>query len=243
MRAGLSAAALCAMTAVRAESNFYVGGIGGQSVAHLDRREQLEIAPTLMAGPPSLVRLTVVAREVDKNDTAFGALVGYRPLRNLALEAQYLNLGASEYTAALDFVPIGGFIPALPPGVVFQPLNPPPAFVPVVLLPEVPVVRTSTQGPALSALGILPLGKRFEVHGRAGVYFAHTERTIGVGSFLERRQSSHTEELLFGLGGQWRAGEQWSVRADFQRFMDVGAGSRTGEADVDLWSLGVLWRL
>jgi hypothetical protein len=86
------------------------------------------------------------------------------------------------------------------------------------------------------------VAEKFDVYGRAGVYFADTVRTLSFGSTQNERAES-TEEALWGVGAQWRAFDRWSVRLDYHRFEDVGSSNRTGEADIELWSLGILFRI
>ena len=52
-----------------------------------------------------------------------------------------------------------------------------------------------------------------------------------------------SDSLLWGAGTQFNWGAHWSVRLDFQRFESVGEDNGAGEADIDLLSLGVIFRL
>jgi hypothetical protein len=234
---GLGAASTAAI-AQSAETGFYLSGFGGQAISHVDDRP-VELNGQLVILTLPGVSVAVDAVNVDRNDAAFGGVVGYRAGRFVAFEAMYLDLGESTYQLAfrLTGVPTG---PILPP----SPVPFPPGLgggAVFVRAPE-PTITTSTRGPALSALALWPFAEKFDVYGRAGVYFADTVRTLGSGAFQSERAES-SEEALWGVGAQWRAFERWSLRLDYHRFEDVGRRSRTGEADIELWSLGVLFRI
>ncbi|HEY6645255.1 hypothetical protein [Povalibacter sp.] len=49
--------------------------------------------------------------------------------------------------------------------------------------------------------------------------------------------------MLWGAGAQYDWGDHWSVRVDFQRFENLGEDFEPVKTDVDLLTLGVLYRL
>jgi opacity protein-like surface antigen len=232
-------AALAAAVAQSAETGFYLSGFGGQAVAHVDDRP-VELNGQLIIVSPPGTSTAVDAVSVDRNDAAFGGMVGYRAGRFVAFEAMYVNLGESKYRPAFRF---SGVVAEVTP----RPLPPPflglyPGDAVSFRAIDPPSITTSTRGPALSALALWPVAEKFDVYGRAGVYFADTVRTLSFGSTQNERAES-TEEALWGVGAQWRAFDRWSVRLDYHRFEDVGSSNRTGEADIELWSLGILFRI
>lgn len=155
----------------------------------------------------------------DDEATAWGVTAGYRIGRYVAVELNYLNLGKLE---ASDPV----FLPPFPGGGT------------TTLKREL-----ETKGPALSALGILPLSPDWEVYLRAGVFFADTEFTTSIGA----SSASHTtgsEAAAVGAGVQFNWAEHWSARIELQRFLEVGdEDTFSSTADIDLLSLGILYRL
>lgn len=155
----------------------------------------------------------------DDKDTAWGALAGYRIARYAAVELSYVNLGTLEADdpAILSFNPV-----------VFGTLH----------------RELQTRGPSVSVLGILPLSDNWELYLRAGVLFADLEVSfVAVDSIPGSSTTYGNEAGLWGGGVQFNWGEHWSARLDFQHFVEVGAKGREGEADIDLLSLGVLYRL
>lgn len=238
-------AVLSASVADAADSGFYFGAIGGKADYDFEPPRFLAVigggAPTLRPlpeippvfgpypGPIGGVTSIAVASPItwpesaDHEATAWGAFAGYRIFRYMAVEAAYLNLGTLERTQRINLFPSGAFIDTRH--------------------------TLETSGPAGSVLGILPLGERWALFARAGVLFADMEldsKPIGGSVPVIDGSDSITfgsDSLLWGAGAQFNWGEHWSVRLDFQRFENVGEDSGAGEADIDLLSLGVLFRL
>jgi hypothetical protein len=154
---------------------------------------------------------------LDKKDSSFGFLAGYRFTPYLAAEGAYLDLGALAYRARTQ----GSF-------------------------PDDPTTLTTnfdseTSGIALSGLAILPVSYRLEVYARAGVLLATNNFKL----FLEDRGDTFHDEfsesstdLLAGAGVSWSFFEIYDARLEFQRVFDAG-DEATGEGDVDVVSLGI----
>jgi OmpA-OmpF porin, OOP family len=231
-----------AVAARAADQGFYFGVLGGQADYEFQQPEFVPAAgflpnpplptpgprPAPVPFPPgSLVRdVAVVAifnplswpPDADHEAGAWGVVAGYRIFRYAAVELSYLDLGSLERTEQFVF----GIPPITSSLEIHQELD--------------------TSGPAASALGILPITDSWEVYARAGVLFADMEAT----SSIMGSSSSITfgsDSLLWGAGTQFNWGAHWSVRLDFQRFENVGENNGPGEADIDLLSLGVLFRL
>jgi opacity protein-like surface antigen len=81
------------------------------------------------------------------------------------------------------------------------------------------------------------------VYLRAGVFFADMEFTTSIGA----SSASHTtgsEAAAVGAGVQFNWAEHWSARIELQRFLEVGDDEAfSSSADIDLLSLGILYRL
>lgn len=92
----------------------------------------------------------------------------------------------------------------------------------------------------LVGVGILPLGDRFSVYGKLGIYHATSDaqaRTV----LLNADASDDATDLTFGFGASFDITRQFALRGEWQRYTDVG-GSDIGKADVDVFSVGALWR-
>jgi OOP family OmpA-OmpF porin len=95
----------------------------------------------------------------------------------------------------------------------------------------------------LSAVLSVPVTNRLFALGRVGVYRARATVEME-GPFPGIVSPSHeagtNSGFTYGAGAELRLGS-FGVRAEWQRFDNVGVGS-TGEDDVDVLSLGLLWR-
>jgi opacity protein-like surface antigen len=159
----------------------------------------------------------------DDRGSAWGLFAGYRIMRYAAVELAYQNLGKLQESGNAAVIL--------------------PTKIPLGTLYFGEFKRElETSGPSLSALGILPITDAWSVYARAGVLFADMKLASSIAGY-NASTSSNSQSLLWGAGTQFDFGAHWSVRADFQRFNDVGETGDTGRADIDLLSLGVIFRL
>lgn len=229
--------------AMGAERGFYFGAVGGQTdydfesplnlfvlqpsvtIPVTSPSPQLPIGGAVYPAFGSAVQPLAWPPGADSESGAWGAVAGYRISRYAAIELNYLNLGSLKRNSTLML----GF--PTPTGSI--------------------EIRheLETRGPALAALGLYPVTERFDLYARAGVFFADVEASSSLVSSTVQvvgGRSSVTfgsEALAWGGGAQFHWGQHWSVRLEFQRFENVGERNTEGEADIDLLSLGVLFRL
>lgn len=88
----------------------------------------------------------------------------------------------------------------------------------------------------VSGLARLQVSKEVSVHGRLGFYRATTRGDSNFGASAYAKSSG----LTLGFGAEW-CPLSFCVRADAQRWASVGDDA-TGKADIDMLSLGALWR-
>jgi opacity protein-like surface antigen len=247
MRAGVRVSAcalliLSASAAHAADRGFYFGASGGQAKYDFDGFPPIAVlipvigftpVPSVPApNPPVFIapfppfNATVVlasARPVlwlpgdDDETTAWSLTAGYRINRYLAIEASYVDLGTLEATHTISTILGGGGTLAFHR-------------------------ELETTGPALAAIGILPLSDSWELYVRAGMLFADSELTTAINGNSNSR-SFDSEATTVGAGAQFDWGGNWSARLEFQRSFDVGGNDVASEADVDAVSLAVLYRL
>ncbi len=239
---------LLASTACGAEPGFYFGASGGQAKYDFDAPPAFLgivpvggfLPPVIGTRPDPILRfpldpldpfnaLNPVAfvsaaqplfwSPADDDEAGAWALTaGYRAGRYFAFEVSYFNLGKLEATDTFLLPPLAGG------GT-------------LTLHREL-----ETSGPALAAMGILPLSDSWELYLRAGVFFADSELST---SFAGSSGSTTfgSEATSLGAGAQFNWGEHWSARVEYQRFVEVGGDDFATDADVDVLSLGVLFRL
>ena len=143
---------------------------------------------------------------VDGKDGAFKLFGGYQFNPNFALEAAAVDLGDVSYS---------GFFTGTPGGTVTG-------------------GRVQNSGLNLSAVGVLPLGERFVLFGKAGMFLWYSEATDVTGGVAFYSEEDGAD-LSLGLGASVALSQRVSLRAEWERF-DMS------NVDVDLVTVGVAFR-
>jgi OOP family OmpA-OmpF porin len=95
----------------------------------------------------------------------------------------------------------------------------------------------------LSLLGSWPVADRFSVFGRLGVYQAHAKEEFSFADSVEHDNN----DLTYGFGVRYDFTRNFGVRAEWQRYADVGGGDVALGADVgqksniDVLGISALW--
>jgi opacity protein-like surface antigen len=149
----------------------------------------------------------------DDSDSGFALVTGYKFSPHFALEFSYYDLGKID-------LQIEGILDDF----FFDESS----------------VTAEVKGPALQAIGSIPLRNNWELYGKAGLLFADVDHNLELGSFIigDVGGSSSSASPTLGLGAAYHISDRWSVRLDLQRFFDVGKESQFGEVDINLFSLG-----
>jgi OOP family OmpA-OmpF porin len=200
---------------------WYFGVTGGQAEADLS---QAELDDIVLDGFSSVGFVLDGSSTLDDSDTSFSLFGGYRFSQYLAVEAGYVDFGTAEYRASGVIDPFG-----------------PQAAVPATYSADFEVA-----GFTATAIGAVPIGAMFDVHGRAGILFADTELTeaAAIATSSDRASTSaSSQDFFYGLGVGLQVGQNWSFSLDWQQFKDVGDDDETGESDVNRLSLGVIYKL
>jgi OOP family OmpA-OmpF porin len=216
--AGLALGCVLSTPALAEEDHgFYFSVWGGAGKTDMPSRAELDEVFNLDPSAPGQSKL-------DDTTNVWGALIGYRFNKWLGTEVGYVNLGEVKY----DFS-----------GVISTPSED---------LPYVMGYRFSSAGPSAAVVGFVPVGEYFEFNGKAGVFFADTRQTIHLYDVLlgenaghDRSDASQTE-LFAGIGATWNANQNFALRVEYQRFFDVGDDQKNYEQDIDVFSVGVLFK-
>lgn len=221
MRAGTLLSCLgfgWAVSAHAADPGWYVVGFGGESsVAGLSQNQADDNLVTII----NSIGLDVVDinSTLDDSDTGFGLAGGYQINDHFAVEFAYVDLGSVvDYRAATTLADEDIQVDA--------------DF----------ALQSSASGPVLSVLGILPIGERFSVFGRAGLSLLNADGTarITVDDASQRAsQSSQKSDLVYGVGAELAFGQYYAIRLAWERYLDVGTEDVTGDIDADLITLGL----
>jgi hypothetical protein len=158
----------------------------------------------------------------EDSDLGYQATFGYRFNRYFAAELGLAQFGELKSTARAD-IDIGqGFVPASL------------------------TLAFRAGGPIVSAVGILPIGEKFEAYARLGYLFTSSERELSSrvdgqpGSFGSAKGDS--QNPVYGLGLAWHINQVYSIRAEFQKLDNLGQENRTGEEDISVAALGLIVR-
>ena len=92
----------------------------------------------------------------------------------------------------------------------------------------------------LVGLGAYPFANQFSVYGKLGAYRAEVKLSpslAGSGSLKDR-----TTDLTFGFGARYDVTRETGVRAEWQRYKNVGGDDTGGKYDIDVISIGLIWR-
>lgn len=101
--------------------------------------------------------------------------------------------------------------------------------------------------------GNLPIAGGLSLNGRAGVAFTAANLQLRVDNRTARIPycnndwwyngcTSTSVNFYWGLGAQYDFAAKWGLRLDYDNFGEVGSQFETGRADLDRWTVNVLYR-
>jgi OOP family OmpA-OmpF porin len=161
---------------------------------------------------------TAIVASSDERDPGVKVLAGYRFNRWFAAEGGYAYLGEFQFTNRVT-APTNGTYNA-----------------------DLRVI-----GLVLDAVGMLPLGYGFTALAKVGVVGSEVRTTRSISGNVtpapntEPNVSADEANLKYGLGLQYDLGKVAAVRAEWERFNKLG-NAGTGEFDIDLYSVGLMFR-
>ena len=223
-RKGICLPALVAVTAtaaatpVLAGNGLYVGATAGSSLFH-ENKSDFDNA-MLDAFSENGLFVTSGTSTLKKSSFAFGGLIGYQFIPEIALEASYTDLGKIRYHST---------------NIVSGQFN---AYADL---------DGKAKGPTVSVIGALPLTPQWEVYVRAGIFFskvtldATVSLTAGTTIAGTSSQSANSVDPLAGVGLAWKPYKQLKIRAEYTRFSNVGDKDETGEINIDTFNVGVTY--
>lgn len=105
---------------------------------------------------------------------------------------------------------------------------------------DIPGLRADIDAYGLGAnlVATLPLD-RFKVYGKIGYHKMETDWKIKLGGSTLAKGDDDSNVTSFAIGGTYALTPQFELLAEFERYQDVGDEDSTGEADVDLASIGL----
>jgi OOP family OmpA-OmpF porin len=98
-----------------------------------------------------------------------------------------------------------------------------------------------TKGFEFTGIGMLPIGERFSVLAKAGLFSWKVDLKDETG-LIGSANASGTD-LTYGLGLKFDFTRDFAIRGEWQRYKDVGDLNTTGQADVDFIGVSLVYRL
>ncbi len=223
-RIALLLAALGVALPAAAEVSWYAGLSGGETKTDSELVFNRESTITNASG---------LRTAFDAKDGAWKAFAGLRFNRVLALEAAYADLGSHRMVTTMQ----GG--------------DPP--------LPAAIAIERRISGYGVDLVATPPLGwTRASLFGRIGAFRSRLEASADLAGNIvftggdpeERSRKATRSETVakFGVGGEWWLHRRAAVRLEWERYVGlgkpfaIGGSGTTGEADTDVFSLGVVVR-
>lgn len=205
-------------------SGFYVGAALGR--VHQDADPGTPPVIVITSGPCffSAIPEQLASFSIASSQSSWQGMLGYRISPHWAAEFAYVHTGAAQVRASYTW-----------------PVLPPPVTAPVALGPTTLEIASEVHGPSLSGLAILPVSRRWELFLRGGMWFADRKVTEFYLTTPYERVDG-TETWLSGVGADWRATSNWSVRLEYQRSGNLKAVDPLGVGKVSEASVGVTWR-
>jgi OOP family OmpA-OmpF porin len=93
---------------------------------------------------------------------------------------------------------------------------------------------------SVSAVGIYPLAHQFSVFGKIGL--AGSRVKVDVPAPVPYSPSATRFQPLLGVGIKYDINKAIGLRAEFERFNNVGDGSKTGQSPINVWTVSGQYR-
>lgn len=149
----------------------------------------------------------------DDSDTGWKIFIGYQFNDYFAVEGGYVDFGKAKANGTITGV----------------------------------TVSASAEANSWELVGVAgwPFTPQFSVYGKAGLHRWDLDVTATgsvPGFSVTASGSDKGTDFTFGLGAKYSITQNIIVRAEWQRYKDVGSDNTGGKSDIDLLSLGLLYR-
>lgn len=91
-------------------------------------------------------------------------------------------------------------------------------------------------------VGSLPVGQNFGLMGKLGLFHWDLDANASSSVFGSGSDTASGTDLTYGLGLKYDFSKTVGVRAEWERFKDVGDDNTTGQGDIDLLSVGLVFK-
>lgn len=94
----------------------------------------------------------------------------------------------------------------------------------------------------LVGVGSYPFTNQFSVYGKAGMYRGEVKVNGTISGLGSGSASETNTDLTYGIGLRFDLNRNLAFRAEWQNYSNMGDNATIGESDVEVMSLGVLWK-
>jgi OOP family OmpA-OmpF porin len=99
-----------------------------------------------------------------------------------------------------------------------------------------------TSGFTVALAGFIPVSQNFAFMGKVGLFNWDLDVNVSSSVFGSGSDTSSGTDLTYGLGLKFDMSKTTGVRVEWERFKDVGDDNSTGQSDVDLLSVGLVFK-
>lgn len=197
------------------EQGWYLGLGLGQAKTDIDVAKIENSFSAYTGGAPTTA---------DETDTGWKLFGGYQLTRNWGVELAYVDLGKTSTNTRATTTGVGT---------------------------DVYRHEYESKGWSIAGVGTAMVSDTFGVFGKLGAFrwdmdskCSRTSGSVGTGCPAPANRSASGTDLTYGLGLKYNLTEQTGLRLEWEQFKNVGnasttGSSGTGQADVDLISLGI----
>ncbi len=210
----------CVVPAHAADMGWYGFGSFGRTTVNIDTGQTVQ---TFQAA--GFTNVTVSA---DENGIGYKFGVGYMFNQNFGIEGGWVDLGKAQESVSAPGGPI----------------------------PVVAIADVKASGPFLAGIASFPINNQFSGFAKLGFIDATVKSNptiiptikatsttfVGGGVNWTDSQSASKWKTMFGVGVQYDWNQQTGIRAEYEKFQKLGDKDTTGEADVDMISIGAVFR-
>lgn len=103
-------------------------------------------------------------------------------------------------------------------------------------------LTNKVQGVELLGVGTIPINPQLDVYGKVGVLSWEDKQSCTGTSCVFGSQKETGTDLTYALGAQINFTKNVAGRVQYQRYQDVGEDATTGKSDVDVMSVGIVFK-
>ena len=198
--------------AMAEDTGFYVSANVGRLLSTYRRTDLDNEVITAFGGANS--GFSFGSSSLQKDHAMWSAGIGYMASRNFGVEASYVHLGALRYSSA-------GTEPTKSSATAVTAID----------------LDIKSRGPAVAALGVLPMSNFWQIDARAGVYAGKTTSTFLSAVDTDTRSgrlSKSSTSLLVGVGTAVTVSSRCALRLDYMHLSHLKEEAFGRAFNVDL---------